>query len=33
MKGGRLVLVELEGRRRPRHDLILELAAAGVPAC
>ncbi len=31
MKDGRLVLVEWEGRRRPRRDVILELAAAGVP--
>ena len=31
MKDGRLVLVEWEGRRRPRRDVILELAAGGVP--
>lgn len=31
MKDGRLVLVEWEGRRRPRREVILELAAAGVP--
>ncbi len=31
MKDGRLILVEWEGRRRPRRDVILELAAAGVP--
>lgn len=31
MKDGRLVLVEWEGRARARRDVILELAAAGVP--
>jgi hypothetical protein len=31
MKDGRLALVEWEGRRRPRRDVILELAASGVP--
>jgi hypothetical protein len=31
MNHGRLVLVEWEGRRRSRRDVILELEAAGVP--
>lgn len=31
MKDGRLVLSDWEGRRRPRRDVIFELAASGVP--
>jgi hypothetical protein len=31
MKDGRLVLIDWDGQRRPRRDVILELAAAGVP--
>jgi hypothetical protein len=31
MKDGRLVVVEWQGRRRPRRDVILELAASGMP--
>jgi len=33
MKDGRLVLVEWEGRCRPRRHVIRELAATGVLKC
>jgi len=33
MKDGRLLVIEWEGRRRPRRDVIRELAATGVLAC